>query len=183
MVKEVEGILKVALSIDVNLPRSHAARFPNRCVVCAESAPDSHVRVITGSIGWWTWLLWWWGTPVSIKAPACKRCAWKLQGLRVLSWLVSIALCFIAWKWVWPSFKLWVPAGVQRWGMMGLGLTCLLPQILYEILYPRPFDVTAWAESVDYEFKSQEYAVDFALLNVDADWVKINGTSLNSPKS
>jgi hypothetical protein len=42
-----------------------------------------------------------------------------------------------------------------------------------------PFDITAYAESVDYEFTSKDYAVDFATLNIDAAWVKVNGESIN----
>lgn len=29
-------------------------------------------------------------------------------------------------------------------------------------------------------FRSQDYAVDFGILNKDADWVKINGKSISS---
>jgi hypothetical protein len=64
---------------------------------------------MTGTLGWWTWLLWWWGKPFVAKAPAC----------------------------------------------------------------------TAYADSVDYEFTSKDYAVDFATLNIDAAWVKVNGEIIN----
>ena len=63
--------------------------------------------------------------------------------------------------------------------MMGLALVCLLPQFIFEVFFAKPFDITAYADSVDYEFTSKEYAVDFAMLNVDAGWVKVNGENIN----
>ena len=54
-----------------------------------------------------------------------------------------------------------------------LGLICLLPQIAFERLGPHPFSITAHVDSVDYEFRDKETAHEFALLNQDADWVKI----------
>jgi hypothetical protein len=41
----------MAVSMHINLPRSHDAQFPDRCVVCGRREPNSHVRVITASIG------------------------------------------------------------------------------------------------------------------------------------
>ena len=55
----------MAESTDINLPRTHSPRFPDRCVVCRCHTPNFHVRLITSSIGWWTWLFWWWGKPSS----------------------------------------------------------------------------------------------------------------------
>ena len=63
--------------------------------------------------------------------------------------------------------------------MMGLALVCLLPQFIVEVFFAKPFDLTAYADSVDYEFTSKEYAVEFAMLNTDAAWVKVNGESLD----
>lgn len=165
----------MAVSIDVNLPKNHIARFPNRCVVCNHLDPDSHVRIITGSIGWWTWLLWWFGKPFVVRAPACRGCGWKLHGLRWTSLLFTAAVAFAALWFLWPHVKESVPPGLQRGARLGLILLCLIPQVLVEIFYARPFDVTAFADSVDYEFTLQEYAIDFAMQNHDAEWVKVNG--------
>lgn len=63
--------------------------------------------------------------------------------------------------------------------MMGLALVCLLPQIIVEVFFAKPFDITAYADSVDYEFTSKDYAVEFATLNIDAAWVKVNGETIN----
>jgi hypothetical protein len=52
--------------------------------------------------------------------------------------------------------------------------------IVFEVFFARPFDVTAYSESVDYEFTSEDYAIDFAMLNLDAKHVKINGEIVQS---
>jgi hypothetical protein len=165
----------MAESTDINLPRSHVATFPDRCVVCGGAGPGSHVRLITGSIGWWTWLFWWWGKPFIVKAPACTGCAWKLHGLRMLSLVVTVAIIAAALWLVWPNIKDGIPRGLQRWAMLALALLCLLPQIIFEVFYARPFDITAFSDSVDYEFTSIDYAIEFATYNHDAEWVKIDG--------
>jgi hypothetical protein len=168
----------MAESIDVNLPKTHRAEFPDRCVVCGRDDPDSHVRLVTGSIGWWSWLLWWFSTPFMVKAPACDTCGWKLQGLRLLSLLVTVAISVAVIWFGWPLVKDSVPQGLQKWALMGLAVICLLPQIIFEVFYAPPFDITAFSASVDYEFTSPNYATEFALLNRDAEWVKIDGESL-----
>ena len=166
----------MAMSTDINLPRYHIARFPDRCVVCGGSSPTSHVRLVTGTLGWWTWTFWWFGRPFSVKAPACPSCAWKLHGMRFLSLLVTMGIAVVVAWFIWPHFKESVPSGLQRWAKLGLALACLMPLLLFEVYFPKPFDVTAYAESVDYEFKSIDYAFDFVTHNRDAEWVKMDGT-------
>ena len=61
---------------------------------------------------------------------------------------------------------------------MALVVLFILPQVLYEVLFAAPFDVTAYPDSVDYEFASIDYAVEFASLNHDAQWVKVNGDNI-----
>ena len=39
--------------------------------------------------------------------------------------------------------------------------------------------LAAYAESVDYEFTSEGYASDFAVLNKEAAWVKVNGQPIS----
>ena len=57
---------------------------------------------------------------------------------------------------------------------MGLILVCLAPYILWEMFFPPAIDITAYSESIDYEFRDPDYAFDFAELNDDAEWVRIN---------
>ena len=91
---------------------------------------------------------------------------------------MTLGIVLAAFAYIWPHFKDSVPAGLRKWAMMGLGLACVFPQILFEVFFARSFDITAFADSVDYEFASNEYACEFAVLNRDAAWVKVNGTTI-----
>jgi hypothetical protein len=147
-------------------------------VVCDQESPDSHVRIITGTIGWWTWLLWWFGTPLIVKAPACSLCSWKLHGSRLMSLAVTILIATIVIFFAWDYVNEHVPRFLRKWTLMLIGIASLSPQLLYEIFYPQPFNVTAFSDSVDYEFTSLTCAARFAAENHNASWVKMNGKKL-----
>ena len=161
------------LSTDVNLPKDHAARFPDRCVVCGGGSPASTVRLVTGTIGWWTWLLWIFGKPFTVRAPACKFCAWRLHLQRFLGFLGTIVLLVVVFLLLWPLVSDYLPRTGRRWFMMIFGVVCLIPYCLVEAFFPKPFDITAFRDSVDYEFRDKVMAYEFAQLNEDAAWVKI----------
>lgn len=168
----------MAESFDVNLPISHSAVFPDRCVVCDKFSPDSHVRIITGTIGWWTWIFFWFGGAFRVKAPACKSCSRRLFGARSSSVIITLCLVLAGLFLFWPSVRLMVDPRFHRWAKMGIAVISLAPQILYEVFYARAFDVTAYSKSVDYEFLSKDFAVEFAAMNTHADWVKIDGRQI-----
>ena len=158
----------MSLSTDVNLPKHHKARFPDRCVVCGRSSPESTVRLCPGAIGWWTWLLWMFGKPFTVKAPACTACGWWLHLRRVVSLLITLGTVIVAFWFLWPIVSDQLPRAARKWIMMGLGLLCLAPQIIYEVFFPHPFDITAYSDNVDYEFRDEDLAYEFAELNEDA---------------
>ena len=64
--------------------------------------------------------------------------------------------------------------------MMGLGLVCLAPYLLFRVFFPHSFDVTAYSASVDYEFRDEELASEFAMLNLNAEWIKIGSVKITS---
>ena len=68
---------------------------------------------------------------------------------------------------------------MRKYAMAGLVLLCLLPQLIFEDFFARPFGITADVDGVDYKFTSKDYAVDFAKQNIDAMWVKVNGEFIN----
>jgi len=74
---------------------------------------------------------------------------------------------------VWPLVTDFIPEAIRRWVAVGLILICLLPLFLFSIFNPPAFDITAYSESVDYEFRCADYAKSFAELNEDAEWVKM----------
>jgi hypothetical protein len=165
----------MGISTVVNLPKSHSAVFPDKCVVCGRHTPDSYTRVITGTVGWWMWLTWCFGMPFSVKAPACRSCGWKFQGGRFLRLALAITTMIVAFVVLWPQIQNSVPRGLRRLTMMCLALACMIPQSIFSRFNAAPFDITATTDSVDYEFASEDYAYDFALLNYEAEWVKIDG--------
>jgi hypothetical protein len=48
---------------------------------------------------------------------------------------------------------------------MGIALICLVPWLAWETVFPPPIDLTAFSETVDYEFRDPEYAEEFMELN------------------
>jgi hypothetical protein len=168
----------MALSIDINLPRSHRARFPDRCVVCGLDEPGSTVRLFSTSIGWWTWVFLVGGWPSVVDAPACRSCGWQYQFTRGLGFVVSAAVTWIVLSLTWPLISNAVPRGLRKWVVAAIVLLCLSPLIIYRIFRPKAFDITVYAKSIDYEFADQQYAIDFAVLNCGAEWVKVNGSDI-----
>jgi len=95
--------------------------------------------------------------------------------MRIFSLLVTLGLSFAALLLIWPYVSDSVPRSVRKWVGVGIAIVCVLPQIIFEVLFPKPFDISAYSDSVDYEFASIDYAIAFAQSNSDADWVKVDG--------
>ena len=123
---------------------------------------------MTGSIGWWTWILWSFGRPFVVTAPACTSCSWLLHLRRLLSLVLTVVLLLFAFFYLWPLVEDQFGRAGRRWVIMLLGLACILPQLLFELFYPHPFDITAFQDTVDYEFSDAEMAYEFAELNEEA---------------
>ena len=161
-------------STDINLPHTHRAVYPNRCVQCNGDPEGNTIRLWTHTIGWWTFVFLSFGWLFSTKVPACKACRFWNRIQRVGGWIVVLALSF-AFMWlVWPHIKEFVAIPFRPWVAVSLILVCVSPYFLWGVFFPPCIDVTAYRESVDYEFHSAEYAYEFADLNQDAAWVKIS---------
>ena len=85
---------------------------------------------------------------------------------------LTVAVLFMTF--LWPHVDDFVARPVRKWVAMGMILICLAPHFLWELLFPPAIDITAYKNSVDYEFKSCEFAHDLAELNRDAEWVRIS---------
>jgi hypothetical protein len=155
----------MALSIDVTLPRSQTPVFPDRCVACGFPFPEGFIRVGTNSIGWWTILLWTHGTRFSVEVPACETCRRKM--IRQRWGRLTVGGIFVA---VGVGVAVYVLGSslrkpFRRWVGLGVALLCMLPWFVWELVFPRPIDLTAFAHSVNYEFRDEDYAEEFAELN------------------
>lgn len=173
-----KGLL-VALSTDVNLPRSHRAVFPDECVICGRIVPGARLRLFTSTLAWWTVIFWWYGKPFVVTVPACRGCGLRHYARSAIGVLIALATVLAIYYFVWPYLEGLVPRSLQRWVVMLLTLVCLIPYFVFEAVYAQPIAITAYAESVDYEFASRRRAVNFALINRDAEWVKIEGQSID----
>ena len=85
---------------------------------------------------------------------------------------MAVACLFLVF--VWPNLDELVARPLRKWVAMILILVCLAPYFFWEILWPPAIDITAYKDSVDYEFRDFNYAMEFAELNEDAEWVRIN---------
>lgn len=152
------------LSTDIRLPKTWRPVFPDRCVACGRESPGGSVRVATYAIGWWTYLLWGFGPRFAVDVPACDDCRRRLIRQRRLRLAVCVVLAAVGISIA--SALLGSLRGLaNRWAAMGIALLCLGPWFAWEIFFPRPIDLTAHADSVDYEFRDADYARDFACLN------------------
>jgi hypothetical protein len=152
------------LSTDISLPRSHTPIFPDRCVACGFPQPDHFIRVGTNTIGWWTIALWIPGTRYSVEIPACESCRRRMSRQR---W-VRMAVCgiFVVVGVAVAAYLLGSLRGpLKRWLALGIALLCMVPWFAWELVFPRPVDLTAYSSTVTFEFRDEDYADDFASLN------------------
>lgn len=152
-------------STNVNLPKSVRAAFPDRCIACGIAHPDGLYRAGTNAIGWWTLAFWSFGPRFSVEIPACRACCGRMRRQRWVRLSVSTALGFIG---VGVGFSVlqWYHGPLKKWLVLTFALACLLPVMLWETLFPRPIDLTAYSTTVDYEFRDAAYAQEFVALNV-----------------
>lgn len=87
--------------------------------------------------------------------------------------MITLAVAALFLFLAWPYLNDLVARPLRKWVAMALMLVCLCPYFLWEVFFPPSIDITAYSESVDYEFRDADYAYEFAELNGDAEWVKI----------
>ena len=162
------------LSTDVSLPREHVARYPERCVRCGMDNEGNYLRIWTHTLGWWTYLFWAFGKGFTTSPPVCRDCVWRVRLQRNGGFILIIINAVAVMFFIWPRLNEIVIAELRKWVAMGLILLCSTPYFLWEVIFPPPIDITAYKDSVDYEFADARYAEDFADLNNDADWIEIS---------
>lgn len=153
------------LSTDVSLPKSQEPVFPDKCIVCHAESPGNTVKIGTNSVSWSSVLLWWFGSWYRVKVPACKTCAFRLQARRQGAMVVCLILTAVVVFFLAPWLTPLVAKPLRRWVLMIGVLLCLSPFFLWEVLFPPAFEMTAFTDSVDYEFRDANYAEQFMELN------------------
>jgi fatty acid desaturase len=154
------------LNVDVNLPKSYTPVYPDRCVICGKASPGDTYRVTTRAIGSGTAVTTA-GPKFTAEAPACPGCrdrmrrrVWSRIAANVLVILAGLAVGWRVLQGVHTSFANVILAAIV--------LVCLVPLIAWRVYFPLPFDITAFSDTVDYEFSDRAYAQEFAALNQGA---------------
>jgi len=57
---------------------------------------------------------------------------------------------------------------VTKLAILAIAIAAIVPHVIFEVFFPRWFDVTASKRTTSYEFKSEDYATDFYVLNREA---------------
>jgi hypothetical protein len=154
----------MSLSTDVNLPRKIEPKWPDRCVCCGRPNPGGTVRVWTASIGWWTVLFWQFGALYSVTVPSCAICAKRLWAMRVAKFVLNCVLAFAGVTvafWILKSYE----GPFRKLLAMVIALVFFLPYVFWETFFPPAFDITCFANTVDFEFRDPAYAAEFESLN------------------
>jgi uncharacterized membrane protein (DUF485 family) len=155
------------LSSDVTLRKDAVPKFPDRCVVCLESAGGRSLKIaessINGLITLYFPFLWLLGFR-KIAVPVCDGCTWRFLRQRwsrtVFAWVLVVVAVFL----VAPHFDE-LSRFLRRLVVGGVVLVLAMPYILFETFFPRFFGVSVKANCVDYEFASAEYARQFKSAN------------------
>jgi hypothetical protein len=161
----------MSVSTDINLPKGHLPVFPDRCVACGADHPLGVYRTSTNAIGWWTLAFWSFGRRFTVEVPACEPCRNRMRRQRWVQFTVDAIVIVIGVSAAMSLLQSY-HGPFKKWLILGIALLCLLPVVLWETFFPRPFDMTAFTDTVDYEFRDAAYAQEFALLNEPTaeDW-------------
>jgi hypothetical protein len=151
-------------AVTVNLPKPRPAVFPARCIRCGATEPECSWRVCTRAIGWWTILFQSSGPRFCAEVPACRLCRGRLRrgatARMILEWVLIFAGVGLA---TWALG--WQPAGWGKWAIIGLGLLAVLPLLVWDQIFPPLLDLTAYSNTVDFDFRNALYAEEFRKLN------------------
>jgi hypothetical protein len=159
------------LATTVKLPKKITPRWPQRCVSCGTDVSGGRGSTLnwwTHAIGWWTVALLSFGKPYRVKdVPVCMMCKSRVRWQRWLRILMSTALIVGAGL-IWLTLFRGQQFPLKRAALVGLIIVTILPWVLWEIIFPPPLDVTAFKETVDFDFRETDYALEFANLNKSA---------------
>jgi len=154
------------LSTDITLPAEVQPVFPDRCVVCdCETIKRSKIAVDTqnGLLSFFVPImsLFEWK---KIEFPVCEDCSGKFFRQRWFRTLVCWTIIGIVVFVTLPYFQ-GLNRSITKLAILAIALAAIIPHMIFEVFFPRWFDVTASKQTTQYEFKSEDYATDFYALN------------------
>lgn len=162
-------------TVAIELPRNFTPNFPNICVCCGKDAPGNKLKLSSITVGWQLLMMGWMPNKYIAVAPACSRCRSRRQIWGWTSTLGTILGVLLALWVLNPYFSMIEPTLLRRVAQLAtIGLMLFL-QVLIEEKFPPSIDVTAKNDSVRFEFLSSDSAIDFALANRHAGYIRLNG--------
>jgi hypothetical protein len=161
--------LEMPLSTDITLPAEIEPIYPDRCVVC-DGETTNRIRISVGTqspllsflvpimslFGW-----------KKIAFPTCKNCTGKFYRQRWIRTAICWTIIAVVVYFCMPYFK-GVDRTATKLALIAIALAAIVPNIIFELCFPRWFDVTESKHTTCYEFRSEDYATDFYALNRDA---------------
>lgn len=152
---------------EFRLPRDVRPVWPDRCVRCEERSPDAPIR-----LRWSRWRTWGHsGKPYEVSVPACFFCAPAIRHERFINTLLlwggaaagGGAVLLI------DATTSGIPNQWHKWAFLGgVGLGAALGAVWPIFFRPPPVDIDINKKTVDFTFRSREYAKTFRLLNPES---------------
>ncbi len=153
----------MANSFVVEISKSENVVFPKICIYCENLNPDDFLKVTTHTIGLHSFLLKF-GNFFSANVPICKFCKHKFRFPKWGRFIAGIILMSIG---MFLSIYMFgeISAWYKKWIFAGVILITLIPLFIWQLVFPAYFELTAYKDSIVYEFKSENYALEFVNKN------------------
>lgn len=161
-------------STDIKLPKEHPPHFPDKCVACGFTAPDSTVVIRESTMSWALFFVGLSGKRFHVQAPACRSCEKRIYLQRALRLIITTVIVIAAILIFRPYVAELFPRALQKWILLGIAILSVIPYVLYNTISPHDFDITVNEESVIYKFRNPEIAEAFSIFNLDAEWIEID---------
>lgn len=161
-------------STDIKLPKAHPPHFPDKCVACGFTAPDSTVIIRESTMSWALFFVGLSGRRFHVHAPACRSCEKRIYLQRALRLVITTAIVISAILVFRPYVVENFPRALQKWILLGIIILCYIPYVIYNTIFPHSFDITVENESITYEFRNPEIAEEFSIFNLNAEWIEID---------
>ena len=153
------------LATQVKLPRTLRPTFPDRCVVSGLSSPGESVQFKVDSLSVSsTYAASQDGAVSVIDVPVRAAYKSKLRRQRKIRFALY-AVYGIVGATIAMNVGGWLERDLSRLQIMLAIVVGLSPVFVLQLMYPPAFAVAATGNSIEYDFRSAEYAREFEALN------------------
>jgi hypothetical protein len=159
----------MATPISVTLRRDAAPVYPDQCVVCLRSKPDTKIAIVAVASGILGILI-----PLialfqlfsmqRFHVPICRSCKPRFLFQRWGRTVVMVVLVTAAVLLVYPRLREY-SSFTRRVVAGGVALVAFVPFVIFETFWPRFLSVTIKDAGIAHDFSSEAYAREFMELN------------------